>query len=110
MIIISKNAVNLKVRRLFREQGFLFYRSKNNGRPIIVTEIDGEVKAIEPVALLSLVQECYRKDAKENSLEAMIAKIFEEEPDTFKAYLETVLEPIDGTFLDNNASITHLSL
>jgi len=104
---ISKNAVHLNLQRILREKGFSLYRPKNHKRPRIVCVEGNVVTPVEPEVLLPIVLEIYMKDAEKNSLEEITAKIFENEPETFRLYLEMTLDPFDGTFRNDSSTTTH---
>jgi len=108
MKIVSNNAVHLEVQRILKEKGFFLYRPKNKKRPQIVSVDAMVVTPVEPEVLLPIVQECYRKNAEKNSLEEVTAKIFEDEPETIRLYLQMTLDQFDGTFMTDTATTTHL--
>ena len=108
MKIIRKSAAHILVQRILKEKGFSIFKPKSNEWLLILSEVHGEITPIEPAVLLPIVLKCYRMDAKKYSLEAIIANTFENEPDFFRAYLEMILEPFEGTYLDNSETTTHL--
>jgi len=108
MGILSKTAAHLLVQRTLRERGFSLYRPKNGGWPRIVIVESMIVTPVEPDAVLPIVLEIFRTDVEKNSLEEIVAEVFELEPDTFWLYLEMTLDPFDGTFLVGTATTTYL--
>jgi len=108
MGIISKTAAHFEVQRILREKGFFLYKPKNHLRLQIVKVDNRVVSPVNQEVLLPLVVEVYRRDAEKNSLEDIVAEVFELEPDTFRVYLEMTLDTFDGTFQKDTATTTNL--